>query len=72
MFTMKKENLNAICKNCSECQICMEFPRNFQMRSWVDCDVCIHRDYTPSVGAYWCKKYGGYDPRGGCSMGVEG
>lgn len=67
---MKKENLNAICKNCSECHGCLEFPQNSQLRAWVDCDVCEHGDYTPGVG-YWCKKYGGYDSRGGCSKGVE-
>ena len=52
------------------CATCPNLPQCGQLRSWVDCCNCFYADFTPGIG-YWCKKYGGYDPREGCSMGIE-
>ena len=62
-----KKNVHSHCGGCTGC---VNLPEKIQLRQWCDCDVCVHGDYTPSQGAYWCKEYGGYDPRGGCTKGI--
>ena len=63
------ENTKGHCSACTNCAGCVSLPEEIQLRQWVDCDECWHGDYEPSQGAYWCRKFGGYDPRGGCAKG---
>ena len=53
----------------SACTGCVKLPEDIQLRQWVDCSDCRWGDYEPSQGAYWCRRFGGYDSRGGCAKG---
>lgn len=66
---MKKSMKN----NCGEnrCTGCVRLPEDGQLRAWVECSDCWRGEYVAEQGAYWCHKFGGYDPRGGCAKGEE-